>query len=112
MQIITNTGKVDIQDVVANGGSTVVNFVYMNRVLVWQRMMTIVLDQQSSYFNLRSYINNHNPLNNKDIVVVNNLVQPSLETGDLNGLNIIFVNNFNKVIILHSLISLTSLFHT
>jgi len=91
MQILVNSKKVDIQDVRSNGGK-VIDFVYMNRVLVWQRMLTINLGQQSKTFNLRSYINAHNPKNVKQIAVVNDRVQPSMESGNLSGLEVTFIN--------------------
>jgi len=92
MQIITNTGKVDIKDVRSNSGK-IVDFVYMNKVLVWQRMITLTLPQYSKTFSLRSYINSNNPNNVKKITIINTRTQPSIETGNLSGFDVTFINN-------------------
>ncbi len=94
MQILANSARVDIQDVRSNNGK-IIDFVYMNQMLVWQRMLTINLAQQNKTFNLRGYINSNNPTNTKQITVVNDKNQPSMESGNLAGLDVVFINTIH-----------------
>ncbi len=92
MKILTNSGRVDINDVRSNNGK-IVDFVYMNNVLVWQRMLILHLSQHHNTFSLRTFINDKNINNVKQITVINDRTQPAMVTGNLSGLDVTFINN-------------------
>ena len=95
MEILANGRLSNIGDVVSNNNGSLVNYVYMNRVLVWQRITekVLYLPQFNNTFNLRSFIDSQDTDGLTGIKVINNHIQPSMMSGDLNGLDVEFVNN-------------------
>ena len=55
--------------------------------------LTLVLPKQYSLLNLRNYIDTNNPTNQTEVLVINNVTNGSIETGDLTGLNVKFITN-------------------
>ena len=93
MKIIVNKKRVDIKDVQVPGYSTRINFVYHNRVLVWQRVLELTLPQFHKTFNLATWIRANNPRNVEEVIVTNRNTQPSMLSGNLSGLNVTLIND-------------------
>jgi len=93
MKILANKNRVDIKDVQVPGYGPRIDFVYDNRVLVWQRMLELTLPQFSKTFNLAQWIKANNPRNVEQVIVSNNRTQPSILSGNLSGLNVTLINN-------------------
>ena len=66
---------------------------YFNGDLVFYGDITLYLPQYATDIDLRKFIDDNNPDGLKKIRVINDLVQPSLFTGDMTGLNVTLVNN-------------------
>ena len=90
MEILGN--NINIDSVISNAGKSI-DYVYANNILVWQRLLTLELPQFTALFDLRTFIDNNNSKNHKRIVVINNLIQPTMVSGNLDGLDVTFINN-------------------
>jgi len=67
--------------------------IYMNTVLVFRGVLEIELPQYTSNIDLMKLINEKNVDNFILVRVVNNLIQPSITTGNTTGLEVELVNN-------------------
>ena len=93
MKILANKNRVDIKDVQVPGYRTRIDFVYDNRVLVWQRMIELTLPQFTKTFNLATWIKANNPRKVEQVTVTNHKIQPTMVSGNLSGLDVTLINN-------------------
>ena len=93
MKILVNKNRVDIKDVQVPGYPTRIDFVYQNKVLVWQRMLELTLPQFTSTFNLATWMKQNNPRNIEEVIITNNRTQPSMLSGNFTGYNVTLINN-------------------
>ncbi len=55
--------------------------------------LMLTIPQQTTPLGLRAYIDAHNPKNLTKVVLVNNLIQPTFNSGDMVGLEVKLINN-------------------
>jgi hypothetical protein len=60
---------------------------------IYKPGIVLELPQYTNTFNLRSFIDSQDVDTTKIITVTNTLVQPTMYSGDLSGLRVVFVNN-------------------
>jgi len=65
---------------------------YMNTLLVFKKGVELILPQAVSEINLQSFIEANAP-GETSILITNSFTQPRVVTGDLSGLDVVFINN-------------------
>ncbi len=66
---------------------------FFNGHLVFQKLLSIELPQAVTEINLQAFIEANNPNGLSAFIITNNYIQPRIITGDLDGYDVILINN-------------------